>query len=131
MSTIFDAQGLLLGQAHVGLVHQGSSLQGMVRPLLAEMIASCAAQLLVYQGEDSFECLGLSTAQPYEQFAKLPGRRRTQLGPPWTFTKAGRGRRIVKTQASFNCCLPNATGVVVLTPRASSVPSHGGSKEWT
>src|ERR1700730_12381895 len=103
----------------------------MVRPLLPEMIASSAAQLVVYQGEDSFECLRVSTAQPHKQLAKLPGRRRTQLGPPWTVTKAGRGRRMVKTHASFNCCLPNATGIVVLDPRAASVGHMGGSKEWT
>ena len=63
MNPAFPMQTLEIGQAHVGLMNQGSRLERMVATLAGHIVPRKAAQFGVNDGRQFVEC-GLVSAAP-------------------------------------------------------------------
>jgi hypothetical protein len=73
MLTVLERSTTLLVQAKIGLMHQGGTLQGMVRAFMAQVAVRDAAMVFVYQRKSSLQSVLVTGMPSREQLADRIG----------------------------------------------------------
>jgi hypothetical protein len=68
--TIFDVERLFFGKPQISLVDECGRLQGVIRALLLEVIASQTSQLVIDERQNRLQCLAVPISPMEKQFAE-------------------------------------------------------------
>src|SRR5580704_9132762 len=74
VSTVLPVRRLLMEEAQICLVNQGSTLKGVIGAFLPEVAAGDAAQLSINQGDQLFPSVWVAAPPVEEQLTNLFGR---------------------------------------------------------